>query len=163
MITHVGIVGSEGLYWTKCQRDLATLKITEILGEYTTPILVSGGCHKGGIDIWAEDVARTLKINKYIFKPQVFQWSSINTLDGKTLQGYKDRNIKIAEKSDIVYSIEPEYIDGITPWKNPVAFDWASNKFYRKSGGMWTMRYTRNVLRKEGKLVIIPREDETDD
>lgn len=36
--------------------------------------LVSGGCKKGGSDIWAEDVADELGIKKEIYPPEVNQW-----------------------------------------------------------------------------------------
>jgi len=158
---NVGIVGSEEKYWTESQKGLVYEKILEILGSYDYPILISGGCPNGGVDIWAEEVASDLKIERVIHYPEVQRWNSVATFDGRVLRGYKTRNIEIAEQSDVLYDIEPEFVDhDVTKFGDKVEYDWNTGKYYRRSGGTWTMRHAQNHLHKETYLVIIPYVDQ---
>jgi len=137
----IGIVGAEGAKFTKTGENEARILIRAILTggaegypEIDPVTLVSGHCHLGGIDIWAEEVADDLKIPKVIFPPKVLSWESQGTNDG-----FKARNIKIAMQSDIVHNI--------TVKRLPVGFKGMKhNKCYHcdsdshiKSGGCWTM------------------------
>jgi hypothetical protein len=90
----IGIVGSEEKYWTEKQREQVKQTINMILGE--DDVLISGGCHKGGVDIWAEEVADKKGLNKIIFLPEKLTW-----------YWYKKRNMRIAEESDVLVDIEP--------------------------------------------------------
>jgi len=93
-------------------------KFTSITGEATKnlikrlltkkDVLVSGGCHLGGVDIWAEEwadkIANKIGENKIIHYPKIRRWNG----------GYKERNLKIANDADVVYVIvvseyPPEY------------------------------------------------------
>lgn len=152
MVRKIAIVGSSGQYWTPEQRTKVMKKIEEILKSYAhyyddgnTPeynydgvILVSGGCPKGGVDIWAEIVAGVLGIKKEIYKPEVNQWEDLRVNDPRTTpvshKGYKTRNIEIAEACDVLYCIDP-----------------ADRKW---SGGRWTMQKTK-LLNKETHLILI--------
>ena len=75
------------------------------------PTFISGGCHKGGIDIWAEIIADFIGLEKHIYYPTYEQWSP---------QGYKERNEKIARDCDILFCITPD------------------DRYW--SGGRWTMQ-----------------------
>jgi len=119
--TYVAIVGSEEKYWTDEQKRRVKDIIRKILTSYLNPVLVSGGCHRGGVDIWAEEVADELGIKKLIFPARVHRWS------GKG--GYRDRNIKIAKACDVIYDIEP-----------------VQRK--KLSGGYWTLEYARKLGKK---------------
>lgn len=99
----VGIVGSEEKYWTRELKEKAIKAIESILGE--KDILVSGGCHLGGVDIWAEEVADRKGLEKIIFPAKQHRWYY-----------YKKRNIKIAETADIVVDIEPGDRDSGGMW-----------------------------------------------
>ena len=83
--------------------------------DFFQEILISGGCPKGGVDIWAEEVADELKIPKRIFKPSSLDW-----------EGYKTRNIKIAKVCDVLYCIDPK-------WRNG------------KTGGKWTLNKAKEL------------------
>jgi hypothetical protein len=155
----VAIVGSEEKYWTSEQRTKAVVRIRDCLMQWSMRpainsmddlILVSGGCPKGGVDIWAEIVADVLGIGKEIYSPKVYQWEDGDhveyiykdvTLKTKEMvpihipqKGYKTRNIEIAETCDVLYCIDPK------------GRDW--------SGGRWTMEYAKK-LGKETHLVEI--------
>ena len=79
--------------------------------------LVSEGCPKGGVDIWAETVADVLGIEKDIKYPEVGQWDDLEEYKPEVdlskapllespmvhtrKKGYKSRNIEIAEICDV--------------------------------------------------------------
>lgn len=125
----IGIVGHEGAKFTKDGEEKARIIIRRLL-EPEDSILVSGGCHLGGIDIWAEQEADKLGRKKFIFKPKTLNWNG----------GYKERNLQIAESSDIVHCIVttkyPEVYEGMK-------FDYCYHchtKEHIKSGGCWTAK-----------------------
>jgi len=83
-------------------------------------VLVSGHHPKGGVEIWAEEVADKLGIKKEIYPAEVNQWEdeetyesveSMGCIDGYQKickKGYHSRNIQIAEACDVLYDIEPK-------------------------------------------------------
>ena len=96
----VAIVGAEECKWPQAKKPIAKRKIREILLSYLRKgykvILVSGGCPRGGVDIWAEEIADELGLEKKIFKPKKPTW-----------YWFKKRNIQIAKYCDVLYDIEP--------------------------------------------------------
>ncbi len=133
----VAIVGSEEKRWSYTQAIKAALEIYEILDDYSTSwlykkiTLVSGGCPRGGVDIWAEVVANKLGIEKKIYLPEVEQWEDEVFHDDSQINppeiriGYKSRNIQIAEACDALYCIEPK------------DREW--------SGARWTLNYAKRL------------------
>lgn len=124
-----------------------------------TVTLVSGHCHRGGIDIWSEVVARDLAIDTELYVPDIHQWSDKTklvvvdsksgsyALDAVRLTGYKSRNVQIAKSSDLLYCIVP---------LNTNAYCKHCNIFgHPTNGGCWTMRYAKEKLGKETQLVVI--------
>jgi len=80
--------------------------IIDILKGYgDNVILVSGACPKGGIDIWAEQIADRLGIVKEIYPPTKPTWYY-----------YKKRNLRISAASDVLFDIEPEYHESGGTW-----------------------------------------------
>lgn len=86
----IAIVGAEESKWNEEQKKKAKQKIKEILlnhwvtydifGQFEPelePILVSGGCPKRGVDIWAEEYADRHGIKKEIYRPEVHQWNDL--------------------------------------------------------------------------------------
>ena len=147
----IAICGSEEKYWTPEQRTKVVVRIRDCLMQWSVSpaintmsdiILVSGGCPKGGVDIWAEIVADVLGIEKDIHAPGINQWESTFADFGddpehssyRRLKGYKERNIEIAEMCDVLYCIDPK------------GRDW--------SGGRWTLNKAKE-LGKETHLVEI--------
>jgi len=133
-VIYVGIVGAESAKFTP-SRELKAKSMIERLLEPQGTILVSGGCHLGGIDIWAEEIADALGRSKVIHYPTVLEWA----------RGYKPRNIKIAETSEVVHNITvasyPPDFDGM---KFEACYHCIS-KSHVKSGGCWTAKYARTL------------------
>lgn len=140
----VGIVGHEALKFTPKGEVRARTIIRALLTPPGT-ILVSGGCHLGGIDIWAEEVADSLGRSKEIHLPQNLQWSS----------GYKERNIKIAKTSDILHCIAvislPKEFKGM---RHSTCYHCNATD-HVKGGSCWTMKVAKNF----GKPTVLHRVD----
>ena len=111
MMVRIAIVGSEDKHWTPDTRESACKEIKKILinDDYLDyvnnnpydviyPTLISGGCPKGGIDIWAEIIADFIGLDKEIYYPENNVWEP---------NGYKERNDKIAHTCDVLYCIDP--------------------------------------------------------
>jgi hypothetical protein len=134
----VGIVGHEAKKFTVETEK----KSREVIRSLLSPgdILVSGGCHLGGIDIWAEEEADKLGLEKEIYLPATRRWEG----------GFKQRNLQIANASDVVHCIViaeyPESYKGMR-------FDYCyhcKNNDHIKSGGCWTA-----IRAKEGIWHVI--------
>lgn len=121
----VAIVGAEEASWPKGSDEVVKPIIVRILRKYPFLMLVSGGCPKGGVDIWAEEVADSMSIPKKIFKPEVHSWNHP--------RGYKWRNQQIAIFCAELYDIEP---------------------YGKRSGGTWTAEFVRK-LGKYAELVEV--------
>jgi hypothetical protein len=147
----IGIVGHEAKKFTPHTEAEARALIRELLAD-DDAVLVSGGCHLGGIDIWAEEEADALGRQKIIYPPKRRSWEG----------GYKDRNLRIAEESDVVYSIVvatyPEGYDGMR-------FDLCYHcnaRDHIKSGGCWTAKKAQ-AMGKGAMIRIIGRVGERTD
>ena len=130
----VGIVGHEAAKFIPYTEQMARELIRQLL-EPEGSVLVSGHCHLGGIDIWAEEVADFLGRPKEIFAPATYAWAG----------GYKPRNIKIAETADIVHNIvvaeyPPQY-DGM---RFEYCYHCKTNQ-HIKSGGCWTAKKAKEL------------------
>ena len=138
----IAIVGSEEKHWTPKTRELACKEIKKILVnddhhehvnnnpyDVIYPTLISGGCPKGGIDIWAEIIADFIGLEKKIYYPENERWEP---------NGYKERNDKIAHDCDILFCIDPD------------DREW--------SGGRWTMKRAE-FYGKETHLILVEREE----
>lgn len=131
----IGIVGSEEKKFTPETKQKAKNLIRNILSQKEVTEVVSGGCHLGGIDIWAEEIGRELGLIVTIFKPKTLKWEE-----------YKKRNLLIANNSDEVHCITikeypPEYVG----MKFNFCYHCKSND-HIKSGGCWTMKQTKKGL-----------------
>ena len=134
---HIGIVGHEAAKFTP-DTEAAAREIIRMLLESPDAVVVSGHCHLGGIDIWAEEIADALGREKLIFPPKNLRWSG----------GYKERNILIAQNSHIVHCIVvatlPAGYDGMR-------FEGCyhcNTPDHVKSGGCWTAKYARRLGRQ---------------
>lgn len=150
----IGIVGSEGVKFTEkgqLRAKGAILDILKFLGPNSDDAIVSGGCHLGGIDVWAEELASKLFIKTEIYKPAKLNWS----------EGYKPRNLQIAHNSDIVYCITvdklPDDYKGMT---FKVCYHCAragKPTEHIKSGGCWTALQAEKKG-KEARWIVIKNE-----
>ena len=142
----IGIVGSEGAKFTDLGCGRAVAEIADILCRHQATHVVSGHCHLGGIDIWAEEVGQQLGLQLEIYPPKTLRWEG----------GYKQRNLQIAQNSDIVYCLA---VDSFPPdykgMRFPICYHCKGDyPPHIKSGGCWTTKQARK-LGKEGRLIII--------
>jgi len=140
-IVKIAFVGSSEKWWMPYQREEGIQFILKVINSYDKFEVVSGGCPYGGVDIWAESIAYALGTQPKIFNPMGNGWKF-----------YRDRNIRIAEYCDILYCIEPEWDDVMGANK---VYIWQGKKC-RRSGGIWTMEYARNVCDRRVHVEVIP-------
>jgi hypothetical protein len=188
----IAIVGSQEDKWIKEQIVKAKNEIFFILAEHAKQIdgtagiynndydwsvltLVSGHCPKGGVDIWAEDIANELGISKEIYEQEVNQWEDeIGNLETigvcpvdhtkidlskhncNRLIGFKTRNKQIAQACDILYCIVPMRYVGFNAESYPPQLYCKHCKVWKHptNGACWTMKETKK-LGKETHLVVI--------
>lgn len=147
-----GIVGSERTKFTEQGENRALAAIMEILKAPEVTGVVSGHCHLGGIDIWAEMVADVVGKEKQIFPPKKLNWS----------EGYKPRNLQIAKHSDLVYCITVDCLPvDYTGMRFPVCYHCARAKkdtHHIKSGGCWTA-IEAEKMGKPAKWIVIDNAD----
>ena len=139
-LVKIAFVGSSEKWWVPYQRKEAIQFILDIIEKYPNFEIVSGGCPYGGVDIWAEAIAYALGTEPVIFNPKGHGWIH-----------WRNRNMEIAEYCDILYCIEPEWDVSMGASK---AYIWRGKKC-RRSGGIWTMDYARNVCDKEVYVEVI--------
>jgi hypothetical protein len=140
----VGIVGSEATKFTQKGEASARELIDWILGYPDVDEVVSGHCHLGGIDIWAEEIADKYSIKKVIFPPRSLSWDA----------GYKPRNLQIAHNSDIVHCITVKQLPKDYQGMRFLYCYHCKVEGHIKSGGCWTMKKAIE-MGKQGKLHVI--------
>lgn len=132
----IGIVGAEGSKFTLEGERQAKELITHILleGDKVTEVC-SGECHLGGIDIWTREIALMVGVRYTGFPPKTRSW-----------EGYKARNIQIAEHSAVVHNIVVDHL--------PPNFKGMTHKLcyhcgttdHVKSGGCWTAKRAKEGI-----------------
>lgn len=138
----VGIVGSEAAKFTPETEAKARRLIQQVLSTATR--VVSGACHLGGIDQWAEEEAAKLGLPFTEFRPATRQWSG----------GYKERNLKIAQFSDVVYCITvKELPPNYTGTRFALCYHCGTDA-HVKSGGCWTVKQAKK-FGKPGQIIVI--------
>jgi hypothetical protein len=151
----VGIVGHGEDKFNHETKKIANNIIYNILNESDVTGFSSGHSPVGGIDIWAEEMAEHFKKTMYIFEAKQNRWDS--------KYGFKQRNLNIAETSDILYVIiVRNYIEnygGRTWFRNdkPFCYHCERNKVasdHVKSGACWTA-WEAKKLEKEVFWYII--------
>lgn len=126
---NIGIVGHEAAKFTPYTEAAARDIIRQLLAP-TDAVLVSGHCHLGGIDIYAEEEAFIMGRPSIIFPPKTLRWSD----------GYRPRNIQIAATSDTCYSlVVAEYPPDYSGMRFNYCYHCNSHD-HIKSGGCWTAR-----------------------
>lgn len=141
---NVGIVGAEASKFTAVGCDQACEIITKLLEPIDT-VLVSGHCHLGGIDIWAEEIAQALGREMLIYPPKALKWEG----------GYKERNLRIAHESAIVHCIAVDRLPtSFSGMRHSLCYH-CDRTDHVKSGGCWTMHKAIQLWKREGKLHII--------
>lgn len=122
----VGIVGHEAKKFTS-ETEARAREVIRALVAASTGVS-SGRSPLGGIDVWAEEEADRQGVPKYIYPPARETWSN----------GYRERNLMIAWKSDIVYCL---VVKEYPPDYDGMRFSFCYHCHARdhiKSGGCWT-------------------------
>ena len=120
----VAIVGADGRYWRPEDVPFVKALIRYILKAMDADVLISGRCPLGGVDVWAEEVADEMGLEKLIFPPE-----------GRGWRYYHERNLKIARECDVIFDIEPEDRRG-------------------NSGGAWTARQAAKMGKLAIKVIV---------
>lgn len=140
----LGIVGHGAEKFTPETEALARHAIRLAIRDFSATKVVSGASPMGGIDRWAIEEAEALGIETQEFPPAVHQWDGT-----KDKPGFKQRNMQIAEASNIVLSfVVAEYPPGYTGRRFKVCYhhsDEPATQNHVKSGGCWTAKYARSI------------------
>lgn len=141
----LGVVGAEEAKFTKKTRQYVIdylVRLYPKLPDLST--VVSGDCHLGGVDRWAIDEARKLGFECIEHTPKCLSWTN----------GYKPRNIRIAEDSDEVICITvKEFPSNYSGSVYRYCYHCLTDS-HIKSGGCWTTKYARG-LGKPTRTVIV--------
>jgi len=139
---NIGIVGSEAAKFTSETEKIARDSIKTLIDRHDR--VVSGGCHLGGIDIWAREEATKQGIPFIEFLPKTRNW-----------EGYKKRNIQIAETSNVVVCIT---VKELPPGYRVRGFEkycyHCKTDEHIKSGGCWTVKYAKGLGKNAFVAVI---------
>lgn len=137
---NLGVVGHAQEKFTEASEGLARMEITDAIIRYGATRIVSGRSPMGGVDLYAEDVAKACGMTKengrlIVHAPTINQW---NSAYGKI--GYKERNLAIARDSDLVLVV---VVKELPSDFNGMRFSGCyhcgdRNQKHVKSGGCWT-------------------------
>ena len=138
----LGIVGSEGAKFNKGTELSARLRIRSLFIDYAPTLVVSGGCHLGGIDIWAVEEAKHYGIPTLEYLPEKRSWTY-----------YRKRNIQIAVKADITVCLTVDKLPlSYKGMRFPYCYHCQTSQ-HIKSGGCWTVKYSRDKLGKKSYTI----------
>lgn len=139
----LGIVGSEAAKFTPATELLAKELIKKQIVQYNAGEIVSGGCHLGGIDIWAKEIGLDFGLKVTEFLPIQQNWTY-----------YKHRNLLIANHSDRVICITvSELPSTYTGMRFPYCYHCMTDK-HVKSGGCWTVKKAKE-LHKDTEIFVV--------
>lgn len=148
----LGIVGSEAAKFTQITERSARLAIRKMIEHWEVALVISGHSPLGGVDWWAIEEAEALGVPTKEYEPKVHAWSAGG--------GYRDRNLQIARRSDLVACIT---VAELPPSYRGMRFPQGCYHCHTppqdhvKSGGCWTMWQAREAG-KRGLLVIVEPE-----
>lgn len=138
MSDHIGIIGSAADKFDARTEALARAQIARLLLDWKTSYyggVVSGGCHLGGVDKWAEEMANNLGMQQVIHLPKKRQWEG----------GYKQRNLLIAEDSKEVHVIvTATYPESYSGMRFPKCYHCGTSD-HIKSGACWTAKQAEKI------------------
>lgn len=142
---NLGIVGHAKEKFTPRTQVAAKRAIVRAISEARAqsgewPTIVSGRSPLGGVDVWAENIARALGLKTLIFPPRVHRWSGPG--------GFRERNLEIARHSDLVLVVvvrrlPPGYSGGIAFERCYHCARAGAPADHVKSGGCWTAHWAK--------------------
>ncbi len=118
--------------FTEEKRYAVRVAIVAAIVWHRATSIVSGHSPMGGVDIWAEDIAKELRMRTDIKTPRQHTW------EGE--YGFKARNLDIAKSSDLVLVV---VVKALPPGFKGMKFRdcyhcLGRNPPHVKSGGCWT-------------------------
>ena len=123
----IGIVGNGSDKFTLAGGLRAQKLISDLLQE-TRGVVVSGHSPVGGVDIWAEEIGKTIGCELLIFPAKENKWEG----------GYKQRNLEIAQNADEMHIIVADrYPEKFGGHRFPICYHCKTTD-HVKSGGCWT-------------------------
>ena len=90
----LAVVGADARWW--CDERLPKAVIETLILAFQPSTVISGACPYGGVDTWAEEIARAHSIPVITFPPR-----------GRAWRYYRERNTRIAREADVVVDVEP--------------------------------------------------------
>lgn len=142
----IGIVGAEQAKFTPHGEAQARRWIRQLCGRAAR--VVSGHSPLGGIDWWAIEEAKALGVDWHEYPAKNPRWEP---------DGYKARNLQIADASDLVVCITvarlPDDYRGMR-FPRGCYHCGAPPEHHIKSGGCWTMRRAAE-MGKQGQLLVV--------
>ena len=155
---NIAIVGNGGDKFTSKQEEVVKELLRSLFLRHKGCTLITGGSPRGGVDIWAVEIADTvpeLVQEIKVYRPEVWQW------DPPSAYGFKQRNIDIAKDCYELYNIlSNEYPEGYKGTREKCYHcEKTGRRFpvHVKSGACWTMWLT-NSLGKTVSYIIIGKD-----
>lgn len=146
----IGIVGHGADKFTAQTEQIAKCHINRIIKLHMPCTVISGESPVGGVDIWAHEIADEMGAEFIPCEPRQHKWDAE--------YGFKQRNIDIAIKSNIVYCIVVrelpksykgvKYTDYHCNRREHTKPDGEKIEKHVKSGGCWTAWY---AIEHEGR------------
>ena len=90
----LAVVGADARWWR--DEELPKTAIEALILAFQPSAIISGACPYGGVDIWAEEIARAHGIPVITFPSR-----------GRAWRYYRERNIRIAHEADVITDVEP--------------------------------------------------------
>lgn len=142
----IGIVGSEAAKFTPRTEAKARRAIQQVIAFNKATLVVSGGCHLGGIDIWSIEIAESLGVETKVHYPKRRSWEG----------GYKQRNMLIGRSADLLVCVTVKVLpEGYRGMRfNSCYHCGTPPEHHVKSGGCWTMKFAAG-LDKQTQLIVI--------
>ena len=134
----IAIVGSSHLSENE-ERDVRQFCAGIIKTFSSDVVIISGGAE--GVDKIAIEVAENLEYETQVYPPKEKKW------DPPTKDGYKARNMKIAQDCDILYCFPTKL--KTTPCYHCKVLD------HEVTGGCWAMKYAKSLGKKTHLVPLI--------
>jgi hypothetical protein len=138
----IAIVGSEAAKFTPRTEHIARCHIRALIIGFDR--VVSGGCHLGGIDIWAKEEALAAGKQFTEHLPKKLTWKG----------GFEQRNLRIARDcNECVCITVKDYPEGYSGMRFNFCYHCKSAD-HIKSGGCWTMLRAQE-FGAVGRLIVV--------
>lgn len=140
----IGIVGVEQAKFTPETEAEARAIIYLLLSADDVDGVVSGGCHLGGVDLFAAEIGKELNLKVVEHLPANLAWST----------GYAPRNLAIARDGSECHCIT---LRTLPPTYRGMTFKLCyhcGTADHVKSGGCWTVKQARK-MGKPGYIHVI--------